>query len=284
MKISLKNISFSRNKKNILKSINLDIHENDKIALVGPNGSGKTSLMNIMTGINIPTLGSINNDFKELPAYKIGVHLQEQKLNGLMKVSELLKIFLFEGQYDSFVEKYSLENLMNKKISELSGGEKQKVFLTSIFQNNPVLFFLDEFTTGLDIESRNSMIDYLKSEIDNNKTLVLVTHYMEEAEKLCDRMIFMKNGSIIEDGDLNQLLIKYNLNKHIVITLISNSVKVPQFNKNQKKNGKILSIPINSDEDMIDILNSINSLSIPYHSYRIHQPELNDLYKTIYAL
>lgn len=218
--LELKNVTVDR-KKTILRDISLSIKKGEKVAILGPNGCGKTTLINVALGLVRPTKGTVQKITDILAPYQVGVHLQEQKYNGLMTVRELLDLLLFSGSYSDLIEKYNLFPILDKRLSTLSGGEKQKVYLTAVFENNPEVFVLDEFTTSLDLDNQEYTVGYLKEGIAENKTIILVTHYFQEAESLCDRLIFLQEGRIIEDGLVSNLYKKYSVKSRILVKLVS---------------------------------------------------------------
>jgi len=209
----LKDVSLDLNGRSILKDINLVINEGESVALVGPNGVGKTSIINCMLRLQRITGGVLINDFESLPKYKVGVHSQEQTFENLMTVKEILDLFLFDGEYESLVEEYGLKNLLNQRIGGLSTGEFKKLSLIILLENDPEIIFIDEITTGLDFATRLDVLKFLKNYVKKSKkTLIMVTHYLEEVEEVSNKIIFLKNGKIIESGLKNELCTKYNIN------------------------------------------------------------------------
>lgn len=279
-KIDIKNVSMKVRKKTILDDISLTFNEGETIAILGPNGAGKTSLINSILGLCRTRKGVIQNDYKVLPAYKVGVHMQESCINGLMTVREALNLFLFDGSYRELLETFHMEDKLNQRIATLSGGEKQKLQLISMLQNNPEVVFVDEITTGLDAASRESIISYLKTEIvDKEKTLVMVTHYFEEVDALAKRVIFMKNGKVIEDGETEGLFEKYGIHKTIYIELNNAEVVIPFVNADMV--GNILVIPVKEREEMICVFNYIAEQAENVVSYTMKEPSVAALYKLI---
>ena len=279
-KIEIKNVSMKVKKKTILDDISLNIHEGEMIAILGPNGAGKTSLLNSILGLCRTRYGVIQNDYKRLPAYKVGVHMQESCINGLMTVREALNLFLFDGSYRELTETFQMTDKLNQRIATLSGGEKQKLQLISMLQNNPEIVFVDEITTGLDAASRESIISYLKSEIrDKEKTLVMVTHYFEEVDALAKRVIFMKDGRIIEDGKKEELFEKHGIKKTIHIEL-DRVDTVHAFSKAEVI-GNTLVVTVEEKEEMLRVLNYISEQAENVISYTMKEPSISELYKKI---
>jgi len=279
-KISISNLFMSVRNKKILNGINLVINEGEQVSIIGPNGAGKTTLVNTILGLQRYKVGKVENDFLQLPPYKIGVHMQDSKLNGLMTVKEVLDLFLFEGSYKELVNKFGLNDKMNQRISTLSGGEKQRLQLIVALQNNPEILFLDEITTGLDANSRREITKYIIEDINKkNKTIVMITHYFEEVESLTNRIVVLYNGEIIEDGKLADLYEKYNVNKIVDIEFTNTEIK-NEF-KDFEIVGNHIIVYIHGKKDMTSTLNIISKNSEKVIDYTIKDPHVAELYDKI---
>lgn len=279
-KISISNLFMSVRNKKILNGINLVINEGEQVSIIGPNGAGKTTLVNTILGLQRYKVGKVENDFLQLPPYKIGVHMQDSKLNELMTVKEVLDLFLFEGSYKELVNKFGLNDKMNQRISTLSGGEKQRLQLIVALQNNPEILFLDEITTGLDANSRREITRYIIEDINKkNKTIVMITHYFEEVESLTNRIVVLYNGEIIEDGKLADLYEKYNVNKIVDIEFTNTEIK-NEF-KDFEIVGNHIIVYIHGKKDMTSTLNIISKNSEKVIDYTIKDPHVAELYDKI---
>ena len=193
-----------------VRGINLDIPSGEVFGLLGPNGAGKTTTIEILEGLRERTSGKVSvlgfdpaTQSKEIKA-RIGVCLQATNLQDKMKVHEALELFdAFYTRHvdrDKLLQRLQLWEKRDAFYSSLSGGQKQRVALALALLNDPPLLFLDEPTTGLDPQVRleiHKLILELKSD---NRTILLTTHYIEEAERLCDRVAIMDQGRIIEQG------------------------------------------------------------------------------------
>lgn len=281
-KISLEHVSVKIKQKKILDDITFDITEGETVAILGPNGAGKTTLMNAILNILKNTSTTIRNDFLDLPPYKVGVHIQGSHLNGLMKVKEVLHLFNFENaDISEWLDKYNMKHVLNQRIATLSLGEKQKVLLLLTFQNNPEIVFLDEVTTGLDVQSRNNVLKLISQQITKQKkTLIMITHYLEEAEKLCDKFIFLKDGKLLDIGKKEELFSKYHLCKEVRIQYIDCLV-VPKHLEIVGEAHNEVSIKVHNEDEMMDILNFIQENRKDIKNYEIINPTLERLYKTI---
>jgi ABC-2 type transport system ATP-binding protein len=204
--------------------ISLNIAKNEIFGLLGPNGAGKTTTISILCGYLTPTSGKVIIDGLNLQTNKsqikkiIGVVPQEIALYSSLTAYENLRFFgHFYGLKGSSLKKrifecleiFGLENNANKKISTFSGGMKRRINLIAGIMHKPLVLFLDEPTVGIDVQSRNVIIDHLKELNNQGMTLIYTSHYMEEAEKLCTKVAIIDNGNIIIQGTPNELLNQY---------------------------------------------------------------------------
>ncbi|MET0065803.1 MAG: ABC transporter ATP-binding protein [Candidatus Thiodiazotropha sp.] len=192
--------------------------------LLGPNGAGKTTTVEMLEGIKSPSSGSIR--YKGEPLGKrfrneAGIMFQHTALQEFIRVDEVLR--MFQRFYPNprpmqeLVEVCALGEFLERDTRKLSGGQKQRLLLAIALINNPQVVFLDEPTTGLDPQSRRNLWNQVRRIKAENKTLVLTTHYMEEAFELCDEIIIMDHGTIIAQGNPKELLARHFENS--VITL-----------------------------------------------------------------
>jgi len=184
--------------------------------LLGPNGAGKTTTIEMLEGLITPTNGNIyfngkkrGSDFKE----QAGIMFQSTALQEFITVKETLNLFTHlyskADNIDSLINKCSLSEFLDRETTKLSGGQRQRLLLAIALINNPAIIFLDEPTTGLDPQSRRnfwSLVHDIKAE---NKTIILTTHYMEEAYELCDEIAIMDHGKIITRGTPEALLAQH---------------------------------------------------------------------------
>jgi ABC-2 type transport system ATP-binding protein len=218
LEIVVKNIEKSYKEVKAVRGISLAIKKGEFVALLGPNGAGKTTLVEMMEGMTKPDTGEIRLQGKcwkraEKELRKIiGLSLQETRFTERLTVKETLRLFAgFFGLGAARVkEMLKLTDLMEKEnalTKTLSGGQRQRLALAVALINKPQILFLDEPTTGLDPHSRLDMWNILKNlKEQGNTTLILTTHYMEEAETLCDHIIIMDEGKILREGNLSELL------------------------------------------------------------------------------
>ena len=181
--------------------------------LLGPNGAGKTTTIEILEGITSPTSGEVlyrgeplGKQFRE----QAGIMFQTTQLQDYMTVIEALRMFgsFYTDTVEeaALIEQCSLGEFLHQDTRRLSGGQKQRLLLAIALVNNPDIIFLDEPTTGLDPQARRNFWSLLNRIKEQGKTILLTTHYMEEASLLCDQLVFMDHGKIIAEGTPRELI------------------------------------------------------------------------------
>ncbi len=198
-----------------VRGVSFSVEEGEVFGLLGPNGAGKTSTVEVMEGLRVPDSGRISVcgiDPQRNPTelkHEIGATLQSTSLPDKLKVGEALR--LFAGFYkrtrnvDELLRRFGLEEKRNAFYSQLSGGQKQRLALAMALVNDPRVLFLDEPTAGLDPQVRREIYDIIEELKSQKKTIVLTTHYIEEAEKLCDRVAIVDQGKVIATGTPREL-------------------------------------------------------------------------------
>lgn len=216
--ISIKNLKKYFKDVKAVDGIDMHICHGEYVALLGPNGAGKTTLIEMIEGLQEPGEGSIRINNLEWKGHReqlqhiIGISLQETRFIDKLKVIEILRLFasfygLTKERADDILHIIKLEEKSGTYTVNLSGGQRQRLALGIALLNNPEILFLDEPTTGLDPSARHEMWNILMQlKKEKNTTLVLTTHYMEEASHLCERIIIMNKGKILAEGTLNELL------------------------------------------------------------------------------
>ena len=206
--ISVKDLVKNYGSFSAVKSISFEVYKGEIFGLLGPNGAGKSTTLEIMETLRKKTSGRVNiggYDLDTNPASIkkiIGVQLQSSGYYPGLNLLELIR--LFNGLYNKDVEpmsllrKVNLEDKAKNKAKELSGGQLQRFSIATTLINNPEIIFLDEPTTGLDPQARRNLWELIREIKANGTTVILTTHYMDEAEQLCDRIAIMDHGSIIK--------------------------------------------------------------------------------------
>jgi ABC-2 type transport system ATP-binding protein len=216
--IEVKNVWKSFKTVQAVKGIDLKIPKGQFVALLGPNGAGKTTLVEMIEGIQNPDKGEITITGKKWKGNEdelhniIGLSLQETHFIDKLRVSETLLLFagffnLGRQRVNEIIDIVGLEEKRKSYVVNLSGGQRQRLAIGIALINNPAILLLDEPTTGLDPNARREIWEILTALKTKAETsMILTTHYMEEAENLCDYIVIMDNGVILKEGTLLQLL------------------------------------------------------------------------------
>ena len=196
-----------------LKGISLDIELGEVVAMLGPNGAGKTTSISLLLGLRQPTSGKallfgLKPDDLNARS-RIGVMLQESGIPAVLKVRELVD--LFRSYYpkpmarDRAIAMAGLGEKANAQVKELSGGQKQRLYFALAVCGDPDVLFLDEPTVGMDVEGRRSFIERIAEFIQMGRTVILTTHYLEEADQLAKRVIVIDRGLVIADASPQEI-------------------------------------------------------------------------------
>lgn len=206
--ISVNNLVKNYGEFKAVKSISFDVFEGEIFGLLGPNGAGKSTTLEIIETLRSKTSGQVivnGIDLDKDPSAikkMIGVQLQTSGFYPGLNLVELIKLFggLYNREVDpmALLKKVNLVDKAKNKSKELSGGQRQRFSIATTLINNPKIIFLDEPTTGLDPQARRNLWDLIREIRDNGTTVIITTHYMDEAEQLCDRIAIMDEGRIIK--------------------------------------------------------------------------------------
>ncbi|WP_085299192.1 ABC transporter ATP-binding protein [Cognaticolwellia mytili] len=196
--------------------INFSIKKGVCFGLLGPNGAGKTTTIEIMEGIIKATKGQVfyhDKPVDESMSQQIGIQFQHTALQDFLTVKETLNLFTsfykHTVAHEELIELCDLSEFLDRDNRLLSGGQRQRLLLALALINDPEIVFLDEPTTGLDPQARRNFWQLIKNIKARNKTVVLTTHYMDEAQQLCDDVLIMDHGKVIERGTPRELLNKH---------------------------------------------------------------------------
>lgn len=206
--VELKNVTKRFGEVQALDDVSLAIDTGEVVAMLGPNGAGKTTSISIMLGTRRPTSGTallFGLDPRDLRARaRIGVMLQESGVPGMLKVAEI--VGLFASYYpqplktDEAIEIAGLKEKSSSLVKDLSGGQRQRLYLALAVCGNPDVLFLDEPTVGMDVEGRRKFLQEVGEFAAKGRTVVLTTHYLEEADQLAKRVIVVDRGHVIADA------------------------------------------------------------------------------------
>jgi ABC-2 type transport system ATP-binding protein len=296
--VSIKDLSKTYNSGfEALKNINLDIKKGEILALLGPNGAGKTTLISIICGIVSPTSGSVTvdgndiiTDFRKTRAM-IGLVPQELTLGafdtvwGTVRFSRGLFGYKRDDAYlEQLLKDLSLYDKKDSEIRALSGGMKRRVLIAKALSHNPEVLFLDEPTAGVDVELRKDMWKIVNELKSKGVTIILTTHYIEEAEEIADRVGVINNGELLlveQKAHLMESLGK----KQLVIELKESLAKVPssldKYNIELSDDGMHISytfIVKDEETDISDLLQEITNSELHLKDLKIVQSSLEDIF------
>ena len=247
----LKNASKRFGQVQAVKNVSLDIHAGEVLALLGPNGAGKTTAISLLLGLLKPSIGSALLFGKDPQSthsrIRTGVMLQLSGIPDTLKIKE--HIHLYSSYYPKplslkdVLELSGLTGLENRWYGKLSGGQKQRLHLALAMCGNPDLVFLDEPTTGLDVASRRALWEQVRNFIGKGRTVVLTTHYLEEADALADRIVVIGKGELMADGSPTEIKAKAAGRKiRIVTSLRPSDIKAIKGVTSVKTDGAALEI------------------------------------------
>lgn len=264
--------------------INISIRQGICFGLLGPNGAGKTTALETIEDIIKPTSGEIL--YKDSPrsssfSKEVGIMFQETALLSFLSVKETLatfqKLYQHSASIESIIDTCNLDDILNSMNDKISGGQKQRLLLALALINDPDLIFLDEPSTGLDPQARRNMWDIVENIKTKGKTIILTTHYMEEAEYLCDEIAIMDHGTIIAQGSPQELIKKHCGSVTVVLPKknISNIKDISENFIEYEKTIEILTDDINTS------ITNLTKLNIDLTNLTVRTPNLEDVFLKI---
>ena len=280
-----------------LKPIDLDINRGEIFALLGPNGAGKTTLINIICGIVTPTAGEVlvdgknwQTDFRHARG-RIGLVPQELTTDAFEPVWRT--VAFSRGLYgkpaspakvDDLLKRLSLADKRKTIMMQLSGGMKRRVMIAKALSHEPDILFLDEPTAGVDVELRRDMWDLVRQLRADGTTIILTTHYIEEAEEMADRVGVISKGELIAVDEKKSLMARMG-RKTLDIMLVEPMTAVPdvlsEWKLRLEDNGHALCYEFDSHADRTGIASLMRALSdngIAYKDLSTHQSSLEDIF------
>jgi ABC-2 type transport system ATP-binding protein len=298
--IEIKNLSKTYRKKSsskeALKSINLEIKKGSFFGLLGPNGAGKSTIINILAGLVNKTSGEVKIagiDIEKNPQaakFKIGIVPQELILDPFFNVRETLEIYA--GYYgikksqrrtDEIIEALGLQDKAKAAPRSLSGGMRRRLLVAKALVHNPEILVLDEPTAGVDVELRNQLWTYVKKLNADGTTILLTTHYLEEAEELCDEIAVINHGQVIAH-DRKENLMKLLSSKELIISFVGEVrpdfiTALPQLETKLLAVDKI-SITYDPEKIQVEkILRIISDSKMQIRDIMSQQPDLEEIFK-----
>ena len=214
--VSVRNLTKSFSGRRVVDDLSFDVQKGEVFAMLGHNGTGKSTTIDLILGLKAPERGSAKilgmdaaKNRKQV-FERVGVQLQNTRYQLNITVEEACieyaSLYADPGSYPKLRERFGLGTLRKSCVSKLSGGERQKLCVVLALIGSPEIVFLDELTTGLDVAARREVWRTLKQLKDRGLTIFLTTHYMEEAEALCDRVCIIKSGKKVTEGTIDEVI------------------------------------------------------------------------------
>jgi ABC-2 type transport system ATP-binding protein len=272
--------------------ISFDVYQGEIFGMVGPNGAGKTTTIECLEGLRRPDGGTIQvlgldpqRDRYPLRE-RIGVQFQSAALPDRIKVWEALDLFAAfyprPIDWQSLLEEMGLAEKRNAYFGKLSGGQKQRVFIALALINNPDLAFLDELTTGLDPQARRAMWDQVRSVRARGTTVFLTTHFMEEAERLCDRVAIIDHGKIVALDTPQNLIDSLGAEHRVTFEadarLEEGSLRAVPGVVRIERIGERVVVYGQEDGLVSGVVNALKAGRIRFENLRTEQPTLEDVF------
>ena len=279
-----------------LKDVDLSIGRGEFFGLLGPNGAGKSTLINIIAGLTRADSGNASimgydvvDDYREARR-RLGLVPQELVFDAFFTVREVLKIqagyFGLGGDQDDWIDELLTELMLTDKadtnMRALSGGMKRRVLIAQALVHKPDVVVLDEPTAGVDVEVRRLLWQFIRRLHGDGHTIVLTTHYLEEAESLCDRIAILNHGTVIA-LDTKQGLLDSDICKMVTVRIVSDQpvTHVPDSiaDKVRNINGNTMSLEIHRDRDSIsDLLGALTQSGIRINDLHTERADLEDVF------
>jgi ABC-2 type transport system ATP-binding protein len=275
--------------------LDLDVRRAECFGLLGPNGAGKTTTIEICEGLLEPDDGDVNvlgrhwrEDERELRE-RLGVQLQETQFSEKLTVVETVR--LFRSFYragpleDEVIRLVQLEEKRDARVGSLSGGQKQRLSVACALVGDPELLFLDEPTTGLDPQSRRQLWDLIDRLRSSGRTILLTTHYMDEAERLCDRVAVVDHGRVIALGTPRELIRSLGAEQVVEFGVAAaGSLDARAFDGatgvlSARADGPVWTVQVSAAHEAIPaILQRVNDAGATITELRVHTPTLEDVF------
>jgi ABC-2 type transport system ATP-binding protein len=281
-----------------VEEVSFEVQAGEIFGMVGPNGAGKTTTIECLEGLRRPDSGKVRilgmdpQSQGQVLRERTGMQLQQSNLPDRMKVWEALDLYAAfyprAADWKTLLDQLGLEEKRNAHFSKLSGGQKQRLFIALALLPDPQLVFLDELTTGLDPQARHSIWDLVQDVRSRGKTVLLTTHFMEEAEKLCDRLAIIDHGKIVALDSPAALIRQLGAEERVVFSVegslpagfeetLPGGTRLEVEGKRvsiQGKDGR--QIPLVSE-----VVGLLGSRGIQFNNLHTEQPDLEDVFLSL---
>jgi ABC-2 type transport system ATP-binding protein len=281
-----------------VEDISFEVHEGEIFGMVGPNGAGKTTTIECLEGLRKPDAGTVRvlgvdpQRDGQILRERTGMQLQQSNLPDRMRVWETLDLYSSfypkAADWKELIVALGLEEKRNSAFSKLSGGQKQRLFIALALLPDPQLVFLDELTTGLDPQARHAIWDLVRDVRARGKTVLLTTHFMEEAERLCDRVAILDHGRIVALDTPTALIHSLEAEERVVFNL--DGGLSPALEKALSLAGRLevqgeratvhwkegCKVPLVSE-----VVSLLTGQGVPFRDLRTEQPTLEDVFLSL---
>ncbi|MEG0675627.1 MAG: ABC transporter ATP-binding protein [Comamonas sp.] len=274
-----------------LQSVSLDIEEGEFFGLLGPNGAGKTTLISILAGLSRASSGRVLVQGSDVQANyadarrKLGIVPQELVFDPFFNVREALR---FQSGYfgvknnddwiDELLESLGLSDKAHHNMRQLSGGMKRRVLVAQALVHKPPIIVLDEPTAGVDVELRQTLWHFIAKLNKQGHTVLLTTHYLEEAEALCSRVAMLKHGEIIKLSSMSELLKSASSN---VLQFKTDSALPLSVAERARITGRIVQIPAQNATDVEQLLATLREAGVTPEDVEIRRADLEDVFISV---
>jgi len=279
--------------------LDLEVQAGECFGLLGPNGAGKTTTVEICEGLTPPDSGEVevlgrrwSSDAAQL-RQRLGIQLQDTQLSEKLTVQETVRLFrsFFRqgAKASDIIARVQLEEKQNSRVGDLSGGQKQRLALACALVGDPDFLFLDEPTTGLDPQARRQLWELIEEFKESGRTILLTTHYMDEAERLCDRVAIMDHGKVIALGTPRELIASTCAEQMVEFTAgsVSHALDVPALRRIagvrevRTENGAVLLQVAELHTSVPALLAELTRQNVPLTELRTHSATLEDVFVTL---
>ncbi len=272
--------------------VSFTVEQGEVFGMVGPNGAGKTTTIECVEGLRradagrVQVLGLDPRSDRQALAERIGIQLQQASLPARLRVGEALTLFgsLYRKTSSprDLVERLGLSDKWSAPVAKLSGGQRQRLFIALALVNQPELVFLDELTTGLDPQARRSMWDLVREVRQQGRTVFLTTHFMEEAERLCDRVAILDHGKIVALDRPEALVRSLGVESRIVFTVAGDARDLPLASlagvQRVEASGERVIVHGSGDQFVSRVVSALEANRIAFRDLRTEQPTLEDVF------
>lgn len=289
--IAVKQISKRYGDVQALTAIDFEIQPGEFFALLGPNGAGKTTLISIIAGLTLANSGSVKvmgydvtSDYRQA-RLNLGVVPQELVFDPFFTVREILQIQ--SGYYgirdnarwiDEIIERLDLSDKAGANMRALSGGMKRRVLVAQALVHKPPVIILDEPTAGVDVELRQTLWEFVQQLNRDGHTVVLTTHYLEEAEAMCNRVAMLKAGKIIALDQIQNLIGKMSGNNSVHLRLLPDRLPAALQPLQINRNGGMYELRLDDYAQLESILSLLRAAQIQVLEMQLQQPDLEDVF------